>query len=77
MKASEIVNYVMEQRALRKQVKAPVAGSGQAQPVVSAGKREPILNRPTKKKRNPYMGPVMVQFSWPKRTMLLGQDSEK
>ncbi|PUE28050.1 hypothetical protein B9Z35_12755 [Limnohabitans sp. Jir61] len=68
MKAVEIVNYVMEQRALRKQSNN-----------VSVGDREPVPNRPLKKRRKPINGPVLMTFSWPHREILMGdaEASEK
>ena len=64
MKCSEIVNYVMEQRALRKRAQAepPTA-------VNVGGKAVP--NRPLKKRRKPINGPVLMTFSLPPKQILL------
>jgi len=67
MKAVEIVNYVMEQRALRKQAQA------EAPTVVNAGGKA-VPNRPLKgKKRKPFAGPVIALVELPRRTMLMGE----
>ena len=67
MKCSEIVNYVMEQRALRKRAQAepPTA-------VNVGGKAVP--NRPIKKNSKPIKGPVLMTFSLPAKKILLDQD---
>jgi hypothetical protein len=60
MKCSEIVNYVMEQRALRQQEPTTVNAGGKAVP-----------NLPLKgKKRKPYGGPVIALVELPRRQML-------
>jgi hypothetical protein len=65
MRASEIVNYVAEQIALRKKAKA--------QTTVSTGGKA-VPNRPLKgKKRRPYMGPVMALVELPRPTMLMDE----
>ena len=63
MKCSEIVNYVMEQRALRQQKPSTVNAGGR-----------PVPNRPLKKRRKPINGPVLMTFSLPPKQMLLDQD---
>ena len=63
MKCSEIVNYVMEQLALRKQAQPQAA-------VNTGGKAVP--NCPLKgKKRKPHRGPVMALIELPRRQMLI------
>ena len=72
MKCSEIVNFVEENRKLRRQaqVEAPTA--------VNAGGRA-VPNRPLKKRRMPIKGPVLMTFSLPQREILMGdaETSEK
>ena len=67
MKCSEIVNYVMEQRALRKRAQAepPTA--------VNVGSKA-VPNHPLKKRRKPISVPVLMTFSLPAKKILLDQD---
>jgi len=74
MRANEIIIPLLEKRA---QLKQQAEASGQPQPVVSAGNRDSIPNRPTKKKRKPYTGPVLMTFSLPPKQILLDTDPEK
>lgn len=66
MKCSEIVPYVMEQIALRKQ--------SPHEPTVNAGGKA-APNRTLKgKKRPPHDGPVWVTFELPQRKILMGSE---
>ena len=65
MKCSEIVNYVMEQRALHR--------TAQPQPAINSGGKA-VPNRPLKKRRKPISSPVLMTFSLPPKQMLLDQD---
>ena len=66
MKASEIVNFVMEQRALRKQAQAEEPTS-----VNAGGEAVPNKSLKKSKKSRPYMGPVMAIVELPQKKVLL------
>lgn len=70
MKASEIVNYVTEQIALRNQ--------SQQEPAVNAGgKTVPNKSLKKSKKSRPYKGPVIAIVELPQKKVLLDTKAKK